>query len=351
MSNRRISIACSLLALVCAVAPAAHADDAPRIAVLTPSSDQSDDTLALAVGDALRAELRARGGFTVSDARISLEQLSMANDCEPDAPACLRKIAKGLAVDGLLYTSISRRQGTSELVDVRYFSLAPAGDHETKRVTHVFVTPQPSAREIEIAGNGLVMDMFGASQSAADPGGHAIAPTVAEPAGEPPAPHEHPSVTESDHAAQVDASGVSTRAVAGYALLGVAAVSAGLSVLSFVQIDSAESDAAFRDYQVAIGKQNPRVKDVCTEAERGETYGLTAGDFASVRDRCSTGGTYEVLQYVFIGATLVSGGAAAYLLLGDDDGSGSERAARAGTFALRPTVSRRGAGIHASLRF
>jgi hypothetical protein len=78
----------------------AHAEDV-RVAVLTPDSDGAD-SLAADFGDAMREAVRNTKGYDLADARASLAQLSMANDCDPGSPACLKKIARGLSVDALV---------------------------------------------------------------------------------------------------------------------------------------------------------------------------------------------------------------------------------------------------------
>jgi hypothetical protein len=70
--------------------------------------------------------------------------------------------------------------------------------------------------------------------------------------------------------------------------------------------------------------------------------------FTEVRDHCSAGKTYEVLQYVFLGTAVVTGGIGAYILLTSD---ASESASRPGRLALRPRVGASGAALTASLTF
>ena len=78
---------------------------------------------------------------------------------------------------------------------------------------------------------------------------------------------------------------------------------------------------------------------------------MSAKDLATVKDQCSAGETFSVLQYVFLGTALVAGGASAILFLTDD--GPDERAARAkpSKLALRPRVGVRDAGLSATLRF
>jgi len=106
----------------------------------------------------------------------------------------------------------------------------------------------------------------------------------------------------------------------GYSLLGVAAVSAGLMVFSWNEIDAARNDRDFRAYREAIGstRNGEVVRDVCAEADAGEAYGL-GERLRDVRSACGRGETCEVLQWVFAGSALVCAGLGIYFLL-DDEG-------------------------------
>ena len=78
------------------------------------------------------------------------------------------------------------------------------------------------------------------------------------------------------------------------------------------------------------------------------SFDREAGTFSEVRDQCSRGQTFEVLQYVFLGTAIASGGVGAYLLLRNEDAGAAGSAPR---FALRPSAGPDGARLDASLRF
>jgi hypothetical protein len=126
----------------------------------------------------------------------------------------------------------------------------------------------------------------------------------------------------------------------GYTLLGVAAISTGLMVYSWKEIDAARDNATFREYREAVGRANngDSVDDVCAEADAGEAYGL-GQRLENVRGACSRGVTFEILQWVFIGTALVSAGIGTYVLLDDDGEPDSARA------SLVPVVGKDDAGL------
>jgi hypothetical protein len=145
--------------------------------------------------------------------------------------------------------------------------------------------------------------------------------------------------------------GLSARKFAGYVLLGGAAASVGLSVLSFVQVDRAASNTSFQDYRTLVGATNSNVKDVCDEASAGKRYGQNADNFRQVKSSCSAGTTFEVLQYVFIGGALVTGGLGAFLLFGGGGDKDRARATGLQTLTLHPSIGRGGASLSARMRF
>lgn len=332
--------------LFCAASPALAAPT--RVAVLKLADESADATGSAALAEALRAAVRAQDSFEVSDARVSLDQLSMVNDCDPGSSSCQRQIAKSLSVDALIYGSVDKVQAGAR-VTLSYSDFR-AGAGKTTQAEHTFGSATPTDAERSEAAQALVATLLG--REPPQPDGSDEPAAVVAPADAASAEHAaRPARVEPEYDDAPESSGVSTRAIAGYSLLGVAVVSAGLSVVSFVQIDRAQGNDSLYDYRVAIGQQDPSVKDVCAEADKNERYGLSAARFAEVRDECGAAGTYELLQFVFIGTAVVSGGLSAYLLLTDDDTAGGEHASRSKTFALRPAVGRSSASLTARVRF
>jgi len=141
-----------------------------------------------------------------------------------------------------------------------------------------------------------------------------------------------------------------------YALLGTAGAGLIGTVVSWVIVDGVNNDALFKEYSGGIYDQNQaesntraKVTDVCDHAQEG----LGPTDFApedlrEVQDMCATGVTFEVLQWVFLGTTVIAGGLGTYLLISQssDSASGAQP-----TFALSPTVGRDRGGVSATVRF
>jgi hypothetical protein len=124
-----------------------------------------------------------------------------------------------------------------------------------------------------------------------------------------------------------------------------------LTVLSFIEIDRADGNADFVNYAKAVGRMKPTADDVCDEIDAGERYGVSDKTFAGASSKCSSGHTYQALQFVFIGAALVSGGLSAYMLLGDDDAPGETARSSRGSLAFQPLITRKSQGFSARLRF
>jgi len=135
----------------------------------------------------------------------------------------------------------------------------------------------------------------------------------------------------------------------GYLLVGVAIASAGGAVFSWVQIEEASNNADFEEYREAVGQDSPTTEDVCTLADDNRVPSGFSGKLSTVKDQCSVGATFEVLQYVFLGTALAAGGIGAYVLLSSDDDEGV--AGSGSTLALQPRVGRDSASVTATLRF
>jgi hypothetical protein len=142
--------------------------------------------------------------------------------------------------------------------------------------------------------------------------------------------------------------GLDARHITGYALLGGAVVSTGLSVLSWVQVDRAQANDSLAAYRRSAGNLSANLRDVCDDAKSGQSHGLDAAAFARVKTSCSTGKTFEVLQLVFLGGAVISGGLSAFLLFG---GETERPKSSSGRVTLHPSVSKRGASLGARLRF
>ncbi len=340
-----VSVLAALAVLV--QAALAHAQDSEKsVAVLAFARPAAQEQLAFELTERVRDEVSRTPGYELKPVRASLEQLSMVQDCDETSPDCLKQIADQLSVDLLVLGAVVL-DGGSALVSVQRFDVASM--RIVGEASATVSAKRPGAPEVRERAKEIVDALF--ARASDEP-----APTPAPPDAIPGAPmreHDTSNVDAIDAAIEpndASSSGVSVRKTAAYSLLGVAVVSAGMSVLSFVQIDRAGGNQTFTDYRVAVGDQNPGADDVCAEAEKGRRYGLTAKDLATVKDQCSAGETFGVLQYVFLGTALVAGGASAFLFL-SDDGPSERASAGPSKLALRPRMGVRDASLSATLRF
>jgi hypothetical protein len=301
-----------------------------RVAVLELGSEHVDDALARRLSGQIRVVVNENGRYELQDSRVSLEQLSLANDCDPETPACLDRVARGLGVDGVVYGRVANESGAA-LARLQRYDLASHSVRGSALAT--LALSDVKSEDIERKARQLVDDLF-----------------ELEPARSPFAREQPLNPNEPARLALgASSSGPSARHWAGYALLGGAVVSASLSVLSFVEIDRAQSNDTFDRYRRSVGQMRPMVRDVCDEAGAGQGYGLDAASFQKVKNSCNAGKTFEILQFIFIGGAVLSGGLSAYLLLGD---RGSEKPGpQTSKLTLRPTVMKSGGGLGARITF
>jgi len=319
-------------------ASGARAESAPyRVAVLELGIDDVDDALARNLTESMRKQLKTHSQYEVSDRRVSLEQLSLAQNCDTDEATCLERIAQGLDVDGFVFGTLTNESGAT-LARLRRYDAATHAVNNAALAT--LATRDGTAEQLDRKARELIDNLF-----------------ELEVAGSPFArgelkPHD---AAQLDAAAQlgtppVNKPKLSPRALTGYALLGGAVLSAGLSVLSFVEIDRAGSNDTFDRYRRAVGQLRPGVRDVCDEAASGQGYGLDVRSLQRVQKSCGTGRTFEVLQFVFIGGAVLSSGLSAFLLLGSDSDTERPLLGR-GNFSLHPSVQKRGVSLGARFKF
>lgn len=320
------------LILPCSLQRAA-AEPRKRVAVLAFESDMLIDSVAKSLRRAVSDAIEARPDWELRETEVSLAQLSFAHDCSPSAPDCLRSITRQFQLDSLVFGRLSHN-GEEIVVRLSRFDAAAAGPVRTADAA--FMRGSLSAEGLAWQGRALASELF-------DAGALRMQAELSEPSR---AAHLPPT------AAQSDTGGVSGRAVAAYSALAVAAVAAGLSAYSFLQIERAQNDAGFEAYRRAVGSMQPQVEDVCAEAARGVRYDLSASELASAQSSCGRGNTFEVLQFVFLGSALLSGGLGAYLLLSEGSEHPTSPRSRAGAaWSLQPSLGRRGAGLRAKWRW
>lgn len=327
----------------------------------------------------LREALPTRTDYELVDTHVNMTQLSLAEDCSMQELSCLSQIAERLKVDGFLFGKVTHDDGEVPMASFRRFDRAQGAIQSTAIIS--FSSERYGPERIQAEVHQLLNKLLGPapkqqaianapSDASAQPVA-AVAPNAEEapsaqtPASETPASEPQLSTPVLSAAGQGQAQdgsillndrlrasdGLSARKFAGYVLLGGAAASVGMSVLSFVQVDRAANNSSFQDYRTLVGSSNSNVKDVCDEASAGKRYGQSADSFRQVKSSCSSGTTFEVLQYVFIGGALVTGGLGAFLLFGGGDAKDKASATGLRTLTLHPSIGRGGAGLNARMRF
>jgi hypothetical protein len=339
--RNRWSQAVSSFAVMLCAAHAVHAQSSDpsttRLAVLQLDSDAVHDPTARALTDDLRAVFRAREGVKLNVTPISLQQLSAAHDCDSTHNACLNEIATDLEVDVLVFGNLTTESG-GEVVHLHRFEVASAEVKSSALATLAQREPPPA--DVDRKAHELVSDLYELTPARSPFARGRLA-----------APLQHSTLSgpQADRSLQLTAAGrgISGRKVAGYALLGGAVLSTGLSVFSFVEIDRSQRNDNFERYRRAVGQLRPSARDVCDEAASGQSYGLGSADFAKVKSNCSTGRTFEVLQYVFIGSAVISSGLSAFLLFG----AAPQVKVGDAQVTLHPNVGKRGGSVDARFRF
>jgi len=352
-------------------AAGAQATKPYRLGLMQLESDAvHDDKVTPMLMAELREALPKRPDYELVDTHVNMTQLSLAEDCSVLELSCLAQIAERLKLDGFVFGKVTHDDGEVPMASFRRFDRAQGAIQSTAIIS--FGSERFSSERMQAEVSQLLNKLLGPA-----PKQQAVAASASE---EPAAPvavatqqAEEAPAAQAQSAEPKDSSpviapatggesilltdklqpsdGLSARKFAGYVLLGGAAASVGLSVLSFVQVDRAANNASFQDYRTLVGASNSQVKDVCDEASAGKRYGQSADNFRQVKSSCSTGTTFEVLQYVFIGGALVTGGLGAFLLFGG--GSDKDKAAATGlrTLTLHPSIGRGGASINARMRF
>jgi hypothetical protein len=152
----------------------------------------------------------------------------------------------------------------------------------------------------------------------------------------------------------------------GWTLIGVSAASLVGTGVSAAIVDGVNGNDLYNKYRDAVARGNKMaeasgmsdqvVNDVCKAADQGFKYDLTASDLSGVQSKCHTAATFEVLQWVFLGTAIVSGGVGAYLVMTSSSGEPPPHEPEAGTpsgprLSLRPTFAPRAAHLSATLSF
>ena len=307
----------------------------PTIAILGVASEEGDDALAADITAALRAEVESDDSVRLSNSRASLSQMTMLQDCDIVEADCRMRVGKAVNADQVLYGGLRRAGGRNHEVELHLFQTEDGRDSQARRAL-----PGGDTSEAALAAHARAL--LAALRGESEP---ELAPLPPGDDGPPPVATVTPDVAPLERAetdtSEPDApSEPSSNDWLGYTLLGTAAVSAGLTVFSWTQIKAAETDDDFVAYGEAVYVEAPAVQDVCDEAEAGARYGVNPETVAGALSACDKGQTFDVLQYVFLGAAVVSAGFGAYFLLDDDGGESSGSGAR--SLPVRAQIGRDG---------
>jgi hypothetical protein len=386
----------------------AHAESS--VVVLGVRSLDGEDELAKDVSSALREGIKRVPDYRVSDREVSLAQMSLAHSCdEPDA-RCMADIARTLEVDRLIYGTIGRAgtdfsvalfnfDAVSGQVESSLTETVPARDIESVALGPRMVAlakrlgGMNAVASLRVLGNVAAARVLVDNQDvgALSEQGELLVPAL--PAGDHTIAIENQggraqkevrleggqvatvrialAIAVEDHGTPAVLPGTDSgasnaeresarnwRKIAGYAAVGTAGVFAAATIYSWVRLGNIGDDrdmTAYREKFPGPSAANG-TSDVCREADARtlQTTSTMSPDYAalvrleaSARTLCGEADSLEVLQYVFLGATLAAGGVGAYLLLTD----GEPSKARTSRFSFRPHVGLGRAHVNASVRF
>ncbi|HEX5657545.1 MAG TPA: hypothetical protein VFX59_10140 [Polyangiales bacterium] len=362
---------------------------------------------------ALRSSASTIAGWSLGKRDASLDQMMLAIGCEePDAP-CLGEVAKTLAVQRLVFGSVTSASGGYDLTINQYDTadkqlhtassrgLKPAQLRGTSgreavlallsQLNQVEAPPQaPAAGQLRIHGDMPNAEIAVDGQSAGSldeqgnltleltPGKH-----VVRAAGQAFAPAEEKlALVEAGQTAQVELSiapraseqfpappvmpeatsaperrpSHTLRRAFGWASLGIGTAFAFATIYSWVRIERINDDSDFLAYRGAwprAGGSNG-VENVCPRAARGELAAKPgsedkAGLERRAHDLCREADTLQALQYVFLGGALVGAGVGTYLLVSAR--RLERREAQQTSLSIAPRFGFQSASLEARLRF
>jgi hypothetical protein len=392
------------------------------VVVLGLRSLEGDDEFANAMTDALRDASRSVEGWRPLERAVSMAQMSLAYNCEDVNVPCLGDIAAGLQVDRVVFGTVRRTAGKAKFdyeITVSLFNnttRAVAGT-ETQTVSRndskharmlssqaqFMVTRLANADtsagrltiNVNVLSAEIQMDgqLVGQTQEghltidAATPGTHSV--VVSAPG--------HQSQTQSvsvvagqqsevtvnlvrltqpiEVAAQdtpaapleedIQTGPRSSLAWLGYTLIGVGAASAiGWGASMYMIEFQYNRDTTYQRYKEGY---RYTMEDACDVALRGDRGELMAGEFEDFRSMCRSGRTFQTLQWVFLGAAIVSSGLGVYVLVSEQGQSDGAQAAHAHhayhayqahqakptapRLTFDPRVDRHAVALQATLRF
>lgn len=404
----RVATCLLMLTLGLTAAPLARAEDS-AVVVLGLRSLEGDDEFANSMTDALRDAARSVRGWRVLERAVSMAQMTLAHNCDEINVGCLSEIARGLQADRVVFGTVRRTAGRSKYdyeVTASLFNnsthstvgtetqTVSRGDAKSTRMlasqaqfimSHLAASDASSGRltvEVNVLAAEVHMDgqLVGQTHDgklnmeSLSPGEHTLEVTA-------PGHDAHKEVvqvsggdqstvvvtlTRAQHENEVAATAPdsvpsdvppaperSSLAWLGYTLIGVGAASAigwgaSMYMIEFQYNRDSEYQAYKNAYKFMTG-------DACDLALRGENAGgaLSADELTDFQGRCRSGRTFQTLQWVFLGAAVVTAGLGAYVLISELGHGDAAQAARKPTQRLTfdPQLGRRSVALQATLRF
>lgn len=391
------------------VSSTAHAETSTILLGLR--SIDGDDEFANAMTEALRDQASQMNLWKLSTKKVSLSQISLAYGCEELDVACLVSISKGLNASSIIYGTIRRTSALEPYnlsVTLNLFSAATSAIENTIAET-LSSTMSADAQSLGpkammmlqklsntykqtgiliINSNHDVVDVQvdeiprGQTENgrlsieSLSPGKHKI--EVSKQGFQ--TYRETVNITEgtetylqailsiedgSDgndqplYEPSSSSGSDNTQQWIGWTLVGVSGISLVGLVVSWAWIQSIDDDEKVQEYRERVGNLNPNATDICLEAQQGNLYpqsgtGGTPEERAKlqdIQDMCDRADVLEVLQYVFLGTAVVSGGLGAYLLLSSSDSDSDQREATISSVSLLPHIGPSSTGATVYLRF
>jgi TolB-like protein len=383
----------------------AAAEDASVI-VLGLRSVEGDDDFANAMTEALRSAARKVTGWKVLDRSVSMTQMSLAHGCDDVDVTCLTDIAKGLQADRMLFGTVRRTAARTKYdfeltvsifnaglrsIGVTEVSVIPRAEGKVKKALATRAEPLVAKLAASDAGAGLLSLQVNVPTAEVKLDGQVVGLTanyllqlerVAEgdhkleisalghlahsqrvrvSAGQrsevkvnlEPVPDPEPETLPGPVAAADEYSseqeGGSSIAWLGYTLIGVGAASlAGWGVSMYV-VGQTNEDETFLRYKRSFAQSND---DVCELADNNNTASgrVTQADLSEVKSLCSTGRAFNLLQWVFLGAGVLSASIGTVILVSDGGEPEHAKLPRP-SLSFQPQVGRRSLALQTTLRF
>jgi hypothetical protein len=396
----------ALVLLGAALAPRAGAQEANTV-VLGLRSVEGDDEAANNVTNALRTAARQVRGWKVVERPVSMSQMSLAHGCDDIDATCLSEIAKGLQADRLLFGTVRRIASQKNKYD---FEVSVSLFNTTTRLigsTETAVIPRADAKQPKALATRA--DPIIAKLSAADAGAGILAVHVNVPSAEVKLDGQVVGQTrdqllvleglkEGDHRLEITAIGhlahaqqvmvasgqrtelrinlepvpepapeqapefaltpgpepESSGSVAwlGYTLLGVGVASLAGWGVSMYMVGQTNKDDTFVAYKNAFPET---ADDVCDLADSNDTARgqITGAQLSEVKSLCSRGRTFNLLQWVFLGAGVLTTSVGTFILVSESGGSEEQMQAKAArpVLTLSPQFGQRSFELQTTLRF